>query len=55
MTVIVLTGSRDWQIDKAPLIWDALRKLERAHENDWHWSPMETTPMEPVRTAERTL
>lgn len=41
MTVVVLTGSRDWQIDKAPLIWDALRKLEKAHENDWHWSPME--------------
>lgn len=41
MTVVVITGSRDWQIDKAPLIWDALRKLEKAHENDWHWSPME--------------
>lgn len=41
MTVVVLTGSRDWQIDKAPAIWDALRKLEKAHENDWHWSPME--------------
>lgn len=41
MTIIVITGSRDWPIGKAPLIWDALQKLQDSHENDWHWSPME--------------
>lgn len=41
MTLVVITGSRDWPMAKAHLIWDALRKLEKAHENDWHWSPME--------------
>lgn len=37
MKHIVITGSRDWPIDKAPLIWKALRKIDNA----WHWSPME--------------
>jgi hypothetical protein len=41
VTKVVITGSRDWPIDKAHLIWDALRKLENAHEDDWFWSPME--------------
>ena len=41
MTKIVITGSRDWSMDKAHIIWEALRKLEKVHENDWHWSPME--------------
>jgi hypothetical protein len=38
MTHIVLTGSRDWPISKAHLIWDALRKIEKSHEMDWPWS-----------------
>jgi len=41
MTKVVITGSRDWPSSKASLIWDALRKLQDRHENDWHWSPME--------------
>ena len=41
MTIIVITGSRDWPIQKAPLIWDALQKLQERHEDDWHWTPME--------------
>lgn len=41
MPKIVITGSRDWPMDKAHVIWEELRKLEKRHENDWHWSPME--------------
>lgn len=41
MTVVVITGSRDWPPEKAHHIWKALRKLQDSHELDWHWSPME--------------
>jgi len=41
MTVVVITGSRDWPPEKAHLIWDALRRIQDAHEMDWHWTPME--------------
>jgi hypothetical protein len=41
MTLVVVTGSRDWPMSKAHHIWAELRKLEKRHENDWHWSPME--------------
>lgn len=41
MTLVVFSGSRYWPPEKAHLIWNALRKLEKAHEMDWHWSPME--------------
>lgn len=40
MTRVVITGSRDWPIDKAWHIWEALRKIEKAHEDDWHWTPL---------------
>ena len=40
MTDIVITGSRDWPIGKAHLIWEALQKIDDSHEMDWHWSPM---------------
>jgi hypothetical protein len=33
---VVITGSRDWQIDKAPKIWEALEDLQEQYENDWH-------------------
>jgi hypothetical protein len=39
--LVVITGSRDFPIDKAPIIWEALRKMEKEHEDDWHWSPWE--------------
>lgn len=39
MTSIVITGSRDWPSDKAHIIWEKLRMIEKRHENDWHWSP----------------
>lgn len=41
MTVVVVTGSRDWPIDKAHHIWNALREIEEEHEMDWHMTPME--------------
>ncbi len=41
MTVVVITGSRDWPASKAHLIWDALRRIQKMHEDDWHWTPME--------------
>lgn len=41
MTVVVITGSRDWPASKAHLIWDELRKIQDYHDMDWHWSPYE--------------
>ena len=41
MTVVVITGSREWPIDKAWVIWEALARIKDSHEMDWHWSPME--------------
>lgn len=40
MTNVVITGSRDWPPHKAYLIWEALRKIEKAHEDDWPWTPL---------------
>jgi hypothetical protein len=37
---VVITGSRDWTPDKAHLIWEALKKIEDAHEMDWHYRPL---------------
>lgn len=41
MTLVVITGSRDWPIQKAHLIWEALRKIDEQHADDWHWTPLE--------------
>lgn len=39
MTVVVITGSRDWPPSKAHMIWDALRKIQDYHDMDWSPSP----------------
>lgn len=39
MTSVVVTGSRDWPPEKAPIIWKHLSRIQSLHENDWHWSP----------------
>lgn len=31
MISVVITGSRDWPMSKAPIIWSALRKLQKRH------------------------
>ena len=41
MTSVVITGSRDWPITKAHLIWEALRKIHDYHMEDWHWTGLE--------------
>lgn len=39
MTVVVITGSRDWPASKAHLIWEKLQEIQDYHDMDWHWSP----------------
>lgn len=40
---VVITGSRDWQIDKAPIIWEALEELAEeigdGEETEYGWEP----------------
>lgn len=44
---IVITGSRDWQIDKAPMIWEALSELADTigdgEETEFGWRPHQVT------------
>lgn len=40
MTNVVITGSRDWPPNLAFHIWEALRKIQKSHEDDWHWTPL---------------
>ena len=40
MTNVVITGSRDWPSSLAFHIWEALRKIQKSHEDDWHWTPL---------------
>lgn len=39
MLHVVITGSRDWPPRLAFHIWEALHEIDKAHENERHWTP----------------